>query len=406
MIRAPRNRDSEPRSNGETCRKTRVLSIAPLVALLVCFSACTSTNPQTAYDHARQAYHRGDMATAADEAEKGYKEFHALSTEWAWKFVILRAKVLYWRGMNDEMLKLTASEPNPPLSGDLAVQKLRLEAVAHASSHRFIESEVELKQAESICTSFVYPSCGDLSTARGVLEMEAGRYPQAQDLFERALASARAAGDQFLEATELLNLSWSANAETHYDEALDWANAAGGIAVPQGFEGVAENALGNMGWAYYKLGDPDKAEGMFIEAEKQSAKLGDLTSQVTWLQAAGYIYLDARKFDVSEQYYRESLALAQHTNRDDMIDSLTALAFVSEQVGKLDDAKGYAEEALSMARADNNRPGLVYPLLVQGRLAARQRDTTTAENTFREVARSADCPVFLKWEAERSLAQP
>ncbi len=40
-----------------------------------------------------------------------------------------------------------------------------------------------------------------------------------------------------------------------------------------------------------------------------------------------------------------------------------------------------------------------------GRVAARLHDTTAAENAFREVAQSPDCPVFLKWEAERSLAR-
>lgn len=377
-----------------------------LIFSCACWLACAAHHdPQTAYDHARQTYRRGDMAGAGDEAERGYKEFHSLSREWAWQFTILKAKVLYSRGMSDETLKLLASEPNPPLSGDLAVQKKRLEAVAQASSLRLTEAEAVLTGAESICAASAYPACADLVTARGFLEMERGHYIQAQASFERALASARAAGDQFLEATALLNLSWSTNEQTHFDEALDWSNAARKISLAQGYADLSQTALGNMGWAYYRFGDPEKAEGMFTEAKAQAEKLHDGTDQVTWLQAIGYIYLDASRFDAAQKCYQQALTLAQHTTREDLVTSLIALAFVSERTNKLQDAKRYADEALAKAREDNNGRDAVYPQLVQGRVAARLHDTAAAESAFREVAQAKDTPVFLKWEAERSLAR-
>lgn len=405
MIPERKDGSSDSHTERKTCSKARVLGAISLVALLVCFPGCTRHDPQAAYDRARHAYQRGDMAAAGDSAENGYKDFHNLSVEWAWKFAILKARVLYWRGMNDEVFRLLASEPHPPLAGDLAVQMYRLRAVAQTSSHNFPEAERELARAESICATSTYPACGDLITARGTLEMEGDHYVQAQGSFGRALASARLGGDQFLEATAWLNLSWSADEQAHLDEALEWASTARDIAVRQGFDGVAEIALGNMGWAYYKLGDPEKAEAMFIEARKQAEKLGDVTDQVTWLQAIGYIYLDARKLDAAEGVYRQALDLARHTNSDDLTNSLIALAFVCEQTGRLDEAKRYADDALTKAREDKNGRDQVYPRLVQGRIAARSYDSATAESAFNEVAQSPDCPVFLKWEAERSLAR-
>ena len=86
---------------------------------------------------------------------------------------------------------------------------------------------------------------------------------------------------------------------------------------------------------------------MFTEAKNQAEKLGDVASQVGWLTDAGYIYLDAGRFSVAEQSFQQSLKLARQINsREDIINSLIALAFVSEQTGKLDDAKRYADEAL------------------------------------------------------------
>ena len=384
----------------------RAANLAALFLVLACLPACSRhRDPQAALDHARETLRRGDMVAATEEAEKGYKQFHKASPDWAWKFTTLRARVLSWRGMNDEVLKLLAAEPEPPLSGDLAVQRYRLDAVAYALSLRFAESESELKKAESICVSSPYPSCGDLPTARGMLQMETSQFDGAEESFERALASARAGRDQFLEATALLNLSWCALGQEHHDEALDRANAARNIAIPQGFEDVAQNALGNMGWAYYRLGEAERAKETFIEAKKQAEKLADFTDQVSWLQAIGYVDLDANRLDAAQQSFQQSFDLAKHTNREDMTDSLTALAFVSEQTGKLDEAKRYDDEALSMARADNDGADLVYPLLVKGRLALRSNDFANAENTFREVVQSHDTDVFLKWEAQRSLAR-
>jgi CHAT domain-containing protein/Tfp pilus assembly protein PilF len=348
----------------------------------------------------------GDIVTAGKEAEKGYLDFHRVSTEWAWVFTILKARILHWQGKNDEVLALLQSEPTPPLSGELAVKKQRIEGAAYVSLHRFADAERTLNEAERLCTASIYPSCTDVVSSRGILQMERGSYAQAQVIFEHVLASARASGDRFLEANTLLDLSWSADEQTHFDEALDWANAAREMAIPLGFADVAQTALGNMGWAYYKLGDPEKAEEMFLEARKQAVNLGNLTDGVRWLLDVGYVYFDSHNFVAAEQSFKQSLDLAEKLkSREDIVNALQALAFVFEQTGKLDEAKQNAAEALSMARADDNKRDEVYPRLVQGRVAARQHDVASAESAFREVAQAPDSPVFLKWQAEHSLAR-
>jgi len=236
--------------------------------------------------------------------------------------------------------------------------------------------------------------------------MERGHYREASPLFGRGLASALRSGDRFAEANELLNLSWSAEEQTHYDEALDWADAARRIAISQDFADLAQTSLGNMGWAYYKLGDPEKAEGMFSEAKNEAQKLADVTSEVGWLTNLGYVYMDEGKVESADQAFRQSLELAQKIrSREDTLDSIVAHAVVSEKTSKLDDAKRYAEQALAMARADGNGRDVVYSLLVVGRVAVDTHDAAAAEADFREVAKSPDTPVFLKWEAERSLAR-
>ena len=374
--------------------------------VLVCLSACAHRDPLVVVNHAQRVLEQGNIIDAAKEAEEGYKDFHSVSPEWAWTFTILRARVLHWQGRDEEMLILLASEPKPPSSGELAMKKQRLEGAAYAALHRFAEAERRFAEAERLCSDAIYASCADVISSRGILEMERGNYAAAQTIFTRVLASARATGDRFLEANTLLDLSWSANEQTHFDEALDWANRARQMAISLGFADVAQTALGNMGWAYYSLGDAEKAEGMFVDAENQAERLGDLTDQIRWLTTSAYILLNDGNFKLAEESFKQALDLARQINsREDIINSLIALAFVSEQTSKLDDAKRYADEALAKAREDKNGRDQVYPRLVQGRLAARLHDPTTAESAFHEVAQSPDSPVFLKWEAERSLAR-
>ena len=388
------------------CIRARALGIITLILGVAMLTGCSrQRNPQAAFDHAKETLRKGDAVAAASEAEKGYKAFRAAGPEWAWKFTILRATALHDGGMDDEVLKLLASEPTPCPSGEWAVRRHRLEGQAYTSLHKFPEAEQKFDQAGQLCAVSEYPACADVIAARGVMEMNRGRYPQAQVFFARVLPRARASGDRFWEASALLDMSWSADEQAHFDEVLDWANTAREIATKHGYPDLAQTALGNMGWAYYKLGDPEKAEGMFVEATKEAEKLGDVSDQVSWLTDAGYIYMDARDFQLAEQSFRQSLELARKINsKEDITNSLIALAFVSEQTGKLDEAKRYADEALAKAREDKNGRDQVYPRLVQGRVAARLHDAATAESAFHEVAQSPDCPVFLKWEAERSLA--
>jgi CHAT domain-containing protein len=394
-------------SAGRKCLGKRAMGVVPLICGIVLLLNCSRRrDPQAVFDHAMQTLRSGDAAAAALEADKGYSNFHKASPEWAWKFIILRARTRYRLGNNDEALKLLASEPTPLPPGELAVQKLRWEGLAYASLHRFTDADGAFQEAGRICAITDYPVCADVVSAQGVVEMHRGHYAQAQPFFERVLASARASHNSVWEANTLLDLSWSADEQTHFDEALDWASAARRISVDLGSADLAEAALGNMGWAYYKLGDPEKALEMFVEAARQAAKLGDVPDQAKWLTNAGYIHMDHRDFAAAEQFFQQSLELTRKIKTWEAIDdSLVALAFLSEQTGKLDDAKRYADEAFARAREDKNGREQVYPQLVLGRVAALRHDTTTAESAFREVAQSPDCPVFLKWEAERSLAR-
>jgi len=361
-------------------------------------------DPQTAFDHAVATFRQGNVAAATDEAESGYREFHTLSAEWAWKFRLLEATGLVWRGMNDQVLSLLTSETSSLPSGELRIKKDRLESLAQTSLHHFPQAEKVLQEAETLCTGSNDPACGDVALARGELEMERGRFAEAQVAYGRALSLGRSQGDRFAEANALLSLGYSALQQEHFDQTLDWSNAAYKLSVTIDAGHIAQTALGNEGWAYYRLGEPDKALALLQDASDRAHKIGASTYEVSWLTTTGYVYLDAHEYDKAERYYREALDLAQHTTKQDVLDAMMSLALVSEQAGRLDKARDYADKAIALAPADGNRLDVLYPMLVKGRVAARLHDTTQAEKIFRDIEHDPKSHVFLKWEAEHALA--
>jgi CHAT domain-containing protein len=116
--------------------------------------------------------------------------------------------------------------------------------------------------------------------------------------------------------------------------------------------------------------------------------------------------MDQRKFDLAAQAFRQALDLAQGIKaKRDIYNVRRVLARLALQIGDLDKASYYVEGASQIARESANHEDEIYPMLVQGQIAARRGDLADAQQTFETVERDKICPVFLKWEAEHSLAQ-
>ncbi len=381
------------------------VSLIPLIFHFALTLGCArKQDPQSAFDQAMHSFRTGQVAKAEQEAEAGYQRFRHGDSEWAWRFLLLDADALAWRGMNDRVLDLIASEQSST-PHDLLIRRARVEGAAYTALHLFQEAEKKLLEAEQFCAGSSSPDCIDVLIERGFMEMNRGEFDAGRGLFRDALTMARNSKDTFKEATALLDLGWSALQKEHYDETMEWSNAAYKLAIAIQAERTAQTALGNEGWAYYKLGEHEKALLLLDEAKSRAHKIGATTDEATWLTTSGYIYLDAGQFAKAEQCYKQALDLAQRTTRQDVIDALVSLALVSERSGKLDQARDYAEQTIALVPKDGSRLDVLYPMLVKGHVAAREHRTQEAEKIYREIEKDPKSHVFLKWESEHSLAQ-
>jgi CHAT domain-containing protein/Tfp pilus assembly protein PilF len=308
--------------------------------------------------------------------------------------------------MYEQVFALLDPPPTRPDDVNSVIEILTIEGVAYARLHQFQEAEGKLGQAEQVCLVSLAATCGDVKRARGILAVQRGQLDAAKDLFEQSLEFARAHNDRFLEATALLNLGLTSLREEHFDEAIDWTDAAFRTSSDLNAGSIATKALGNLGWAYYNLGDSEKSLELSIEAEKRAIQVDDVIDELSWITNAGYVYAGLGNFARAKQSYQKALSLATAINgREDIYNALRALALVSLESGELAEARMFSDQAATIARADNNRLDELYPLLVKGLIAARSGDSAGAEHIFREVENDPNANPSLTLRTQHALAR-
>jgi len=374
---------------------------------MACGLACTRReSPQAAFDRTYKIFLHGDLIQSQEDADREYQRLRDSNPQWAWKFRILEAESLLWRGMYAQVLAVLNSGSVRPNSKDSLIEILAIEGVAHARLHQFPEAEEKLGRATQMCHESGELTCGDVIRARGVLSVQHGQIDAAKRFFEQSLEFARAHHDPFLEATALLNMGLTSLREEHFDEAIDWTNAAYQASTDLGAGDIAQTAVGNLGWAYYNLGDSERSLALSLKAEKLASQVGNFTGQLYWITNAGYVYAGLGDLARAKQSYLKALDLATKIGgKQGIYNALRALALVSVESGELDEACKYSDEGIAIARADNNRLDELYPVLAKGLIAARSHDGAEAERIFHEVEHDPNANASLTWRAEHALAR-
>lgn len=379
-----------------------------LALLLFLLFPLEDTHPgdaQSAYNHALATYQHGDLIKSQQEAEQGYSRFRISDPDWAAKFQLLQADTMVQRGMYDDALQLLAGYQLDSSRPEDVIHELTTEAEAFTRQRQFSNADQRLTQAEGLCKTEAYASCGQVFSVRGISAVMQGHIPEGNQYFRACLSFARSRQDRFLEANAFGRLGWAALQIGHFDEAIDWSQSAIRAAKGLGAENLAQMASGNLGWAYYQLGDDERALELFLEAEKTAARLGNVRGELLWTNTAGYVYHDSGDPARAAQSYRQALALARQINsKEYTVNALGDLAQVSVETGKLDDASAYLAQEIPMAGAGSKRLKLNI-LLTQGMLAAARHQDQQAETTFRAMQKDTESPTTFRLDAGYELAQ-
>jgi CHAT domain-containing protein/tetratricopeptide (TPR) repeat protein len=380
-------------------------ALALLFLFLIHLRDSRPGSAQAAYDYALNIFQRGNLAISQQESEQDYRRFRISNPEWAAKFQLLQAETMVRRGMYEDALHLLAGFQPGFNDTDQGIRKLAIESDALTHQQQLSSANIRLIQAEHLCKSANYPSCGYVLRTRGLLAVRQGDPFSANQVFFESLLFARSHQDQWLEVGALNNLGLAAMQTGRYDEAGDWLRYAHQAAVKLGSDYWTQLVVGNLGWAYYQLGDDERSLTFFLEAEKSAARLGNIHNELNWTSTAGYVYHDTGDLARAAQSYRQALDLArQIDSKEDIANALEDLAQVSVETGKLDEADGYLNQVTPMESAGNIRLS-TYVKLTRGMLAAARSQDQQAETLFRTIQSNPANPTSSRLSAGDELAR-
>jgi len=103
---------------------------------------------------------------------------------------------------------------------------LAIEADALTRQQQLTDANLRLTQAEDLCKSAEYVSCGYVLRTRGILAGKQGQLDAARQYFLESLLFARSHQDRWMEVGALNNLGFAAMQTGRFDEAVDWLKSA------------------------------------------------------------------------------------------------------------------------------------------------------------------------------------
>jgi CHAT domain-containing protein len=375
------------------------------LVLLIPLRDSNGATAEAQFNNAQLLLVRGQLEKCQWQAEQGYLQNRTRRPEWAAKFQLLEAQVLERRGMPDEALNLLHEFHSPTDDQQDEIRKLVLESVALTRQQQLSSADQKLSQAEHLCKGLINVACGEMMRSRGDLAATLDKLPDARIAYLGALDIARALHDRYLEATVTLDLGWLALQDEHFDESVDWSRNAYQISVELGAEDLAESISGNLGWAYFGLGDAERALELFVEAEQRAAKLGNIRNEIKWLTTSGVVYWSTGDFARAGESYSRALTRAkQIKSKIEIVNALEDLTHASIDAGKLDGANGYLQQLAPLMSADSSRLDVMDVTFAQARIAAASH-RNDAEGLFRIVERDPASQTSMRLGAEHELAR-
>jgi len=349
---------------------------------------------------------RGQLDAALRDVDAASLKYRA-GPEWAARFRVLKAHVVFLRGSYNDALSLLIPELPPSLSrSDAAVHRKMVQGLAYTYLQQYDQADSLLTEAESLSRSIDSSFQGDVSQARGILEVDRKRYAQADAAFRNVLLISRARNLPFLEVLALGNLGNVAMWQERYDEAIDRYRIALKKSEALGSLSSVSGLLGNMGWNYSAVGDFDNAEAVLKDAQAKAGQAGLVGDQVYWLNSLAGVYFEQRRYGEADSLSQKAYGLARgQDDKRTLTQCLNTRSDIALATGRFDEAEKFNREATDIENAGLDQFGINYSQLIAGRIEAGRHRYREAEASFEKVLADPKAETSLKWEAHARLAE-
>ncbi|KAA3648437.1 MAG: hypothetical protein DWQ07_05425 [Chloroflexi bacterium] len=192
---------------------------------------------------------------------------------------------------------------------------------------------------------------------RGMIYEWRGEFGKAAPIFEKVLGFVQEDGDEKAEIQAMRHLTKVYNKLENNEKVLEYALP--GLELAK--EGDVESAfilIEALIMTYYRMGELEKAQASTEEAIEMARSSNDRRREIRFLISLGEAFLAADDLEKALTTYEKALAGAKHINQDNDVAYLTGrIGFTLAELGKLDDAIPFHEEAIDMAQ-DGRMPSL------------------------------------------------
>jgi CHAT domain-containing protein/predicted negative regulator of RcsB-dependent stress response len=360
-------------------------------------------SPEKIYRSIKEETDREEFDSALAHVNAALAEHQGRSDEWIWRLRILKARILVSRNQHTETITLLAGDLPAVLAlTDIAEQRELYRGIAHRNGQQFAEAEKDFDQAERIGHALPPSFKYQIMIAKADLEVDEKKYADAEANYKRALVLARQEKlPPLFEMSALGNLGRLATSQEHFDEAVDINQLALRLSRELKLQGHMATIRGNLGWAYFELGDFENALEFYKQGADGSQQSGLATNTAYWFSGVANSYVALREYAPAEELARTTLKRAHELRNAQAVTAcLNTLTDIMLRKGRLAEAEQYNSEALKM----EDKFGMLDALLFAGHIAIASKHFNDAEKLFYQVLAEPKAETLVRWQAEAGLA--
>ena len=365
-----------------------------------------SDDPSAAYEHVYAQLLLGHLDVAQQAASLEKTKLLTQNPVWSYKFCLLEAETFELQGKSKSVVDVIEGQDRAfTPHGDLAIKQQLLLSQADARLGQPQRSAKELQSAEQMSETTHSLLQGEVLRTQGLLENRDGQQSAAEMSLHKSLEFARLQKDEYLEASDLLNLGRFAVQEGHIDEGLDDFKASTRLASKVHADRLLQINTGNSAWAYYELGDFENAQQSFHESKKQAQAQGATETEISWLQNEGLSLSRLGELNQAQSCYQDALRIAQAgKNVTQQAQIETALGLLYLRLNQLSEAKSHADVAFTLSQQIGNKPNALDASLALALIAARAPNDPQAERLLLQVLHDGMDVPSTRWQSQDALA--
>ncbi len=345
---------------------------------------------------------RGKLAQAADAASRELARRRPDDPVY-WELAL--RKISIFQQMNrraDALAWMQTLAPLRAAPAEMAVRVLMEEAATESGLGRLREADRHLAEGiERASASGQNRMAATLAVRRARVLISLDRPEQAEQSLSAAEEYVRSSKDAWLVPYILHYRGLARVARNQFEAAIGSLEESLAQFRRRQQKALTANVIISVAWCYYRLGQIDKALGLYHEALEMAAP----EDRHMVLGHLGNISWEEHDYGRAAEYYRQAAAGARGRDQNYYARWLHNLAAALIEQGKSSEAEQANNEALELDRHIDGSPGLGLALVNEGRIESSKGHYEAAAQVLRRVAESPNADPSFALDAFAALAE-